>query len=398
MKVTVICQVYNSKPYIHKCIDSVLNQSFLDFDFLLIDNGCNDGTENILKEYAAADKRINLIRFDENKVCVRYLPMLKEIQSEYFTNIDSDDWYENDYLKRLVGLADKYNADIVTTGTHMRCEGSSKVFDRSSPNQLVIGREDFPKYFSFYHPFFRPLWGKLFRMSSVRKSYFPLPEEINITYGMDTVYSLELLRHSNLIVIDNSILHNYRIHSKSASYVYDRRQAFSDIYLYNDAMDFLSQFGDISEQNITFINLVYCYAIIDTAKNILNSDLSIDEKASELFKILSDPITKKALVIQHDVAVNNKNALIKAFLEIASRAEGFISEINEVMTYYYPKCGRIVTKANYAFLAADAELLNIILSDSAEKVSESINSRISKLNALMASVQQEDLSVEKLRE
>lgn len=59
-KITIVTMVYNSKSYIDECIKSVLNQSFKDFEWVILDNGCTDGTSEILRKYAKVDTRIKL--------------------------------------------------------------------------------------------------------------------------------------------------------------------------------------------------------------------------------------------------------------------------------------------------------------------------------------------------
>ena len=63
--VSIYTQVYNTKSYLEKCILSVLNQTFPNFEYILIDNGCTDGCKEILEHYAAQDNRIRLIRYEK---------------------------------------------------------------------------------------------------------------------------------------------------------------------------------------------------------------------------------------------------------------------------------------------------------------------------------------------
>lgn len=59
--VTIFTQVYNTAPYIRQCVESVLEQSFSDFEYVLIDNGCTDGCKEILKEYVEKEDRKSVV-------------------------------------------------------------------------------------------------------------------------------------------------------------------------------------------------------------------------------------------------------------------------------------------------------------------------------------------------
>ena len=62
--ITIYTQVYNTKPFLERCLSSVVNQTFGNFDYILIDNGCTDGSSEILRQYAKKDQRIKLIRME----------------------------------------------------------------------------------------------------------------------------------------------------------------------------------------------------------------------------------------------------------------------------------------------------------------------------------------------
>ena len=66
--ITIYTQVYNAKPYIRQCVESVLHQTYPHFEYYLADNGSTDGCKEILEEYAASDSRIKLFRNEKNVI------------------------------------------------------------------------------------------------------------------------------------------------------------------------------------------------------------------------------------------------------------------------------------------------------------------------------------------
>ena len=101
-KVSVIVPVYMAEQYIKRCIDSVINQSFQDFELILIDDGSLDNCGNICDEYAQADMRIKVIHQKNKGVSAARNRGLAVATGTYVVFIDSDDWVGRDYLEDLL--------------------------------------------------------------------------------------------------------------------------------------------------------------------------------------------------------------------------------------------------------------------------------------------------------
>ena len=88
---SIIIPVYQAKKYLGKCIDSILNQSFLDFELILVDDGSNDGSERICDEYTRKDNRIKVIHQINQGVSGARNTGLKYASGEYIAFVDADD-------------------------------------------------------------------------------------------------------------------------------------------------------------------------------------------------------------------------------------------------------------------------------------------------------------------
>ncbi len=361
MKVIVITQAYNAGSYIAQCIESVLNQTYSDFKYILIDNGSTDGSGGIMKKYADKDSRIEFIQFEQNG-SGRWIKSLYEFgEGEYFTILDSDDWLESDYLETLVELAESTNSDIVTTGSLMHLEKTSQVSERKAPKRLVLDKQDLSGAFPYFHVFFRAFWAKLIRIKIFKNTGEIDFKKIGIVYGGDTLYSFSWLRQANRICIDNSVLHHYRIHQKSVSHKYDPRQSYSDLYLYNDALDFLVPYGPISAQNQDFLYRVYSNAVLDTNANIKKSDLTPAEKMHEYRGILDRDVTKKAYSSGSDDAVQSRNDLISSVLACAVELSDDNEDFNELKAEYFPECGAAVCAESAKLFLSDSVLFDYLI-------------------------------------
>ena len=113
VKVSIGVPIYNVEEYLRECLDSIMNQTFEDFEVIMVDDGSTDNSFMICQEYVARDNRFKLFH-QENKgnggsrnTCLKYM------HGEFITWIDSDDVVDNNYLERLLEVQAETGADIV---------------------------------------------------------------------------------------------------------------------------------------------------------------------------------------------------------------------------------------------------------------------------------------------
>ena len=128
MKISVIVPVYKVEPYLRKCVDSVLGQTFKDFELILVDDGSPDNCGKICDEYAAADDRVKVIHQANGGLSAARNAGIDWVmaysKSEYITFIDSDDWVADTYLERLY--------EGVGLGAEISVVGMARAFDENT--------------------------------------------------------------------------------------------------------------------------------------------------------------------------------------------------------------------------------------------------------------------------
>ena len=105
--ISVIVPIYKVEKYLRRCVDSILNQSYTDFELLLIDDGSPDGCPQICDEYAQQDTRVRVFHKPNGGLSDARNYGLDRMKGEYVSFIDSDDYVGPDYLTVLVELAKK---------------------------------------------------------------------------------------------------------------------------------------------------------------------------------------------------------------------------------------------------------------------------------------------------
>ncbi len=112
-KISVIVPVYNVKDYLRKCLDSLKNQTFKDFEAILVNDGSTDGSLDILNEYANLDSRFIVINQENKGLSGARNTGLKNAKGDFVYFLDSDDYIHHQLLEITYNMAVKNNADMV---------------------------------------------------------------------------------------------------------------------------------------------------------------------------------------------------------------------------------------------------------------------------------------------
>jgi len=160
-KISVIVPVYNVEQYLCRCVDSILAQTFPDFELLLIDDGSKDRSGEICDEYAGKDERVRVFHKENGGVSSARQFGIEHVSTEYFAFVDSDDFIDKQYLALLFKEINSSQSDIAVCAYHeMGLKGSIIRGDipynkNSFIKALLLSKE------------WGVLWNKLFKKSIV---------------------------------------------------------------------------------------------------------------------------------------------------------------------------------------------------------------------------------------
>jgi len=141
-KISVIVPVYKVEKYIEHCVDSILAQSFEDFELILVDDGSPDNCGRICDEYAEKDSRVHVIHkengglSDARNAGIEWA--MEHSDSRWLAFVDSDDWVASDYLKKLFSAAEENGADLAICDFKVTNEEGTVLADEHDFSAAVI--------------------------------------------------------------------------------------------------------------------------------------------------------------------------------------------------------------------------------------------------------------------
>lgn len=181
---SVVVPVYNVEKYLHRCVDSILAQSYGDFELLLIDDGSKDQSGAICDEYALKDNRIRVFHQENAGVSAARNKGIDEARGEYVIFVDSDDYLLVDRLQHVWDNS-KDNPDIISVDKKaVLCFGSrileldKEIYLRASKMEVV--------------------WNAAYKSSILLEGHVRFLD--SIVHGEDSLFFLEFLNHSKTIV------------------------------------------------------------------------------------------------------------------------------------------------------------------------------------------------------
>ena len=212
-KISIIVPVYKAEKYIHKCVDSLLNQTFKDFEIILIDDGSPDRSGKICDEYAQKDARIKVIHKENGGVSSARQCGIDNAKGKYTIHSDPDDWTEPTMLEELYEKAIENDADMVICDFIKYYSVRKQIYIKQEPTSL--------NHNIVLKNLFQHLQGsccnKLIKRTCYSKYNIKFPEKFNLYE--DLYVCTCLLKHPIKISYINKAFYYYSINTNTSSMV-----------------------------------------------------------------------------------------------------------------------------------------------------------------------------------
>ncbi len=298
-KISIIMPVYGVEDYVGKSIDSILAQTYENWELWAVDDGSPDNSGKICDEYAAKDSRIKVIHKENGGAPSARNTAIDKADGDYFYFMDSDDWAEPTMLYDMVELAESVNAQLVVAGYYIDTYYSDdEKFTQEQFADSINYKSQRDFRMNAYKLFDKNLlytpWNKLFDAGYIRdnKIYFPN------TFWDDFPFNLSVIKDIERVAVTDKKYYHFirkRAESETAKYrsdMYEKREEEHG-WMIN-----LFKYWNVSTpETEEFIARRYIERIVGCIENVTNKscDLSKAEKKAEIKKMISTQSVKDAL-------------------------------------------------------------------------------------------------------
>lgn len=274
IKVSVVLPVYKVERYIERCIDSLLNQTLKEMEFIFIDDCGGDGSIELVEKKAAVDNRIKILYNETNLGTGRSRNRgIETAKGKYVGFVDPDDSIDPDYYEVLYNTAEKYGCDSVKADR-------IKVFadGRKEKDTVSVRFENFPEYSE------RDDWFTLFNgehQTGIYKN--EIIKQHNITNGVskvsqDTTFLLRMMSYVKKVAFCHNVHYYYYEIEGSASNT--KSEAYYEAYVVQLG-EKISSVNELGDKNITaqckYVFQILRYAIFNVYKNLLRQHIDQTE-------------------------------------------------------------------------------------------------------------------------
>ena len=222
--ISIVVPIYHVEKYLQRCIDSILSQTFKDFELFLVDDGSPDNCGAICDEYAQRDSRIQVIHKENGGLPSARNVALDVATGDYVMFVDSDDWVEPDFCMQALRMIYEHNVQVVAFGHRCvsadngeiqnRITKKPRIVDSSEAIRHLILRDDTICNYS---------WNKIYKRSLFENIRYPL----GLLYE-DNAVTYQLIAKAKKIYVSNVILYNYVIRKSSISGIWFNPKAVVD--------------------------------------------------------------------------------------------------------------------------------------------------------------------------
>ena len=271
--ISVIVPIYNVEPYLKKCLDSLLKQTYPQLEIILVNDGSPDGCGQICEEYAKKDTRIKVIHKTNGGLSDARNAGLQIATGQYIGFIDSDDYIDEDMYEYLLKGLELSKADIAICGTKIDFEDGNTIVKSNNKKEILNAKEAIIKLNSF-SSFDMAVWNKLYKKEIIQGIEFPVGKKSEDYYVM-----YQYFHRANKVVVLEEAKYHYFQRNNSIS----RGKQVSEDYIEGSRQQ--KEFIQTTYPDIAFVgNTAYAFAYMATYNRYIKNQLKMDKQKKKEYK------------------------------------------------------------------------------------------------------------------
>lgn len=309
IKFSIIIPVYNAEKYLYECIESVLSQTYKNFELLLINDGSTDNSGNICDYYSKLDSRVKVIHQENQGRVLARREGIENAIGDYLLFLDSDDYWDVDLLESIFQCIREFNCDMIIfkykrVRNGVVVEEQPQIFE----HRKVFVNEDkdviFKKIISTSN--LNNLVTKVIKRSIVdRSDYFPYKD---IRNAEDLLQSLPWIYNAKTIVYLNKPYYNYRINPNSTTKIFDINRINDISIVRSILLNYLKRLRLDTNENVYLFYKFYLNIFISYIIDLVNSNEPKKQIFNKLHQLKNNELYLSSLkyIESKDIAIHKR--------------------------------------------------------------------------------------------
>lgn len=321
-EVSVIVPVYNNEKYLRRCIDSILTQSYRNFELILVNDGSTDNSGMICETYAKTHKNVVSVYQENAGVSAARNNGIKNSCGEYITFIDSDDFVEKHHLESMISALHEYKADIVVNDMRV-VYANTKLLNSSAyqSKKVMLDGITIAQKMLYQNGLDGRSCGLLVPSILAKKFLFP----IGVVCGEDMMTVFQYFIHSKKVVLNTEKTYNYFQNTFSVMHSASFEKLRDSLY----TIDCIEK--ECKEKYPILVKAVQAKKFSNYCQALLEIDSS-DKRTTEIYEKVQDFLLKTRIQILFDENTRIKNKLAALILLGGINSLKTANKIKEVLS------------------------------------------------------------------
>ncbi|WDL92124.1 glycosyltransferase family 2 protein [Bacillus sp. HNR-4] len=296
-KFSVLIPVYNVEKFIAKCIESVLNQTYQNFEVILINDGSTDSSGIVCEEYAKKDNRLKLYHQNNQGLMTSRQNAISKASGDFCLFLDSDDYWDTELLEKINRTIHEYNCDLVIFKYKRVSEKGEFISEAPSifKDETVFDNRNKEKLFKniINSSNLNNLVCKAVKRNLLNNIDYS--QHYGVKNGEDLLQSLPLLYKSEKTLYINSALYNYRTVLSSMTNTLNVNFLKDITVVRGSLLYYLKQLGMDTEDNLKEFYQFYMRLVLNYIFELMNSDIPKKDKITIISKFQQEQLYKETI-------------------------------------------------------------------------------------------------------
>jgi len=203
-ELSIIVPVYNAEKYLRKCIDSILAQTFTNFECIIVDDGSTDSSSDICEHYSQADTRIIVVHQENSGVSAARNKGIEIARGKFIGIVDSDDYIQINMYENLIAATNEVNIDVVCCGYTENIKpytisNEDFIFSNSKAIEII--------HYLEMRQAFGMVWNKIYKKTIL--DTYKIKSPVSIKFGDDMLFNLQYFKYVKTAYISSNRFYYY---------------------------------------------------------------------------------------------------------------------------------------------------------------------------------------------